>query len=105
MKNKAGNVFLLDELLAILSSRKKPLFEKFGAVDVAVFGSYAIEEQEPTSDVDIFVELKKEFKTFDNYMDLKFFLEELLNKKVDLVTKEAIRAEIQPRVFMEAVHV
>ena len=96
----------LNDMLEILSNRKKLLFDRFGITDLAVFGSYAGGKPCETSDVDIFVELKKGFKTFDNFMDLKFYLEELLeNRKVDLVTKESIREEFRPGIFEEAVHV
>ena len=94
------------DILEILSNRKVFLFDKFGVTDLAVFGSFARSRQTGTSDIDIYVELKKENKTFDNFMDLKFFLEELLgDRKIDLVTKESIRLELQPTIFEEAVHV
>ncbi len=96
----------LKDILEVLGNRKLLLFDKFGITDLAVFGSYARSQQGAASDVDIYVELKKEFKTFDNFMDLKFFLEELLDsRKVDLVTKESIRPEFRPKIFEEAVHV
>jgi len=96
----------LNDVLEILSNRKIFLFDKFGVTDLAVFGSFARKQQTENSDVDIYVELKKEFKTFDNFMDLKFFLEELLkDRKIDLVTKESIRKEFQPTIFKESVHV
>jgi predicted nucleotidyltransferase len=96
----------LKDILTSLSNRKVLLFDKFGVTDLAVFGSYARSQQTDASDVDIYVELKKEFKTFDNFMDLKFFLEDLLeSRKVDLVTKESIREEFRPKIFEEAVHV
>jgi predicted nucleotidyltransferase len=83
-----------------------PLIDRFGVIDLAVFGSYARGQQEETSDVDIFVELKKGFKTFDDFMDLRFYLEELFEgREVDLVTRESIREEFRPQVFAEAVHV
>lgn len=96
----------LKDILELLSNRKIFLFDKFGVKDLAVFGSYAKSQQTGISDIDIYVELKKEFKTFDNFMDLKFFLEELLeDRNVDLVTKESIREELKPTIFEEAVHV
>ncbi|NIM10554.1 MAG: nucleotidyltransferase [Candidatus Aminicenantes bacterium] len=96
----------LKDILATLSNRKVLLFDKFGVTELAVFGSYARSQQTDASDVDIYVELKKEFKTFDNFMDLKFFLEDLLeSRKIDLVTKESIREEFRPKIFEEAVHV
>ena len=95
----------LKDILEILSNRKIFLSDKFGVTDLAVFGSYARKQQTENSDIDIYVELKKEFKTFDNFMDLKFFLEELLKvQEVDLVIKESIRKEFQPTIFEEAIH-
>ncbi len=106
MKNKGENNYCLNDLLEILNSKKKFLLKKFGVIDLAIFGSYAKNEQSENSDIDIYVEMKKEFKTFDNFMDLKFFIEGLLpHKKVDLMIKESIRKEFKPKIFMEAVHV
>lgn len=71
----------LTEILAILRQQKHVLYTQFGVLDLAVFGSYANSQQSSMSDVDLFVDLKPEYKTFDNYMELKFFLEEQLQKK------------------------
>ena len=95
----------LDELMAVLSERKELLYRNFGVLDLAVFGSYAKNEQKASSDVDIYVQLKQESKTFDNFMELRFYLEKMLDRKVDLLTKESIREELQPKIFEEAVHV
>jgi len=92
-------------ILAILQSHKNALQEKFGVLDLAIFGSYVNQQQTPASDVDLFVDLKPEYKTFDNYMELKFFLEEQLQKKIDLSIKESIRNELQADIFNEAVYV
>jgi len=106
LNNESMKEKKLKDILDVLSKRKLLLGDRFGVTDLAVFGPYARSKQGETSDVDIFVELKKEFKTFDNFMDLKFFLEELLgNRRVDLLTKESIRKEFRPKVFEEAVHV
>ncbi|MGA8808545.1 MAG: nucleotidyltransferase domain-containing protein, partial [Thermoanaerobaculia bacterium] len=55
----------------------------------------------PQSDVDFLVELSE--KSFDRYMDLKEFLQELLGRKVDLVLKSAIKARLRERILSEAV--
>ncbi len=93
------------EVLGLLSNQKKSIYKKFGVIDMAVFGSYARNEQKKESDVDIVVKLKQEYKTFDNFIELRFFLEEILGKKVDLVTREAIREELQSKIFSEAINV
>ena len=51
------------------------------------------------------MEFEEGYKTFDNYMGLKFFLEEVLRLKVDLVLKNAVRREIKERIFSEAIYV
>ncbi len=70
----------------------------FGVKKIGLFGSFARGEQTDTSDIDILVEFYQNHKTFDNYMDLKFFLEDLLNRKVDLVIAEAIKPDLKPNI-------
>jgi len=89
----------------ILQERKNYLVEKFGVMEIAIFGSYARGEQMKDSDVDLIVDFKEGWKTFDNYMDLKFYLEELFGKKVDLVIKSAINPRIKPFIIEEAIYV
>ena len=81
----------LDEVKAILKSAEKELKEKYHVKNIAIFGSYVRGDQTPSSDIDILVEFVKGKKTFNNYINLKFFLEELLNAKVDLVVKDSIK--------------
>ncbi len=56
------------------------------------------------SDIDILVEFEKDKKTFDNYMDLKFFLEDLFKCKVDLVIAEAIKPDLKPYILGNVKH-
>jgi predicted nucleotidyltransferase len=102
-KNKKNHQ--LNELLTALNNKKELLNRSFGVTDLAVFGSFVKNKQQKDSDVDIYVNLRKQFKTFDNFMELRFFLEEMLGRKVDLVIKDSIREELKPKIFMEAVHV
>ncbi len=94
----------LTEVMAILRHHKNLLSAKFGVLNIAVFGSYARQTPKMTSDVDLLVDMKPECKTFDNYMELKFFLEEKLQKKIDLAIKESIREELKTDIFNEAVY-
>ena len=43
--------------------------------------------------------------SFDRFMDLKFYLEDLLRVRVDLVTRDAVRPEMRPQIEREAIHV
>jgi hypothetical protein len=94
-----------NELLEVLKSCREGLGERFGVTELAVFGSYAREQQKKRSDVDILVALDKAHKTFDNYMELKFYLGRIVGGKVDLVIKDSVREELKTRIFREAVHV
>jgi hypothetical protein len=62
--------------------------KKYGVKQIGLFGSFATGKNTNNSDIDILVEFKVGEKTFDNYMDLKFFLEDKLKRKVDLVIKK-----------------
>ena len=66
-----------------------------------LFRSLIRNEQGKGSDIDVLVEFKKGMKTFDNYMELKFFLEEQLGGKVDLVISDALKPQIKPYVMRE----
>ncbi len=94
----------LKDIMHILKVSKETLYEKYGVIDIAVFGSYVRNEHKGKSDIDILVELKPKFRTFDNFMDLKFHLQRLTSKKVDLVIKNSIRKELKLGIFKEAVH-
>ena len=70
---------------AIIDSREE--IKKYGVKRIGVFGSYVKSMQREGSDIDTLVEFEKDKKSFDNYMELKFFLQDLLGCKVDLVIK------------------
>ena len=76
----------------------------FGVRSLALFGSVARDEATETSDLDFLVEFEGA-ATFDRYMDLKFFLEDLFGKPVDLVTKRSLKPQIQQAVLQEAIDV
>ncbi len=76
----------------------------YGVKEMGIFGSFATSSQNPTSDVDVLVEFEREGKTFDNYMDLKLFLEQLFKRRVDLVIKDALKARIKDRVLSETAY-
>jgi len=78
------------------------LSERFTVVRIGVFGSFARGEESPESDVDIIVELGE--PTFDNYMNLKFRLEEVLQRPVDLVMADTVKPRLKPIIEQEAVY-
>jgi predicted nucleotidyltransferase len=83
-----------EKVLSLLQTNRMGI-KKFGVKRIGLFGSYARAEQGAKSDIDILVEFEKGQKKFDNYMDLKFFLEKLFNHKVDLVINESIKPSLR----------
>lgn len=100
MTNKFGQIKMLTnrKIIEILEENKY-IIKDYGVKRIGLFGSYIRNEQGPTSDVDILVEFEKGKITFDNYMDLKFFLEDLFKCKVDLVMQDAIKPDLKPYIL------
>jgi uncharacterized protein len=76
-----------------------------GVRSIGLFGSFVTGQPTPASDVDILVELDPGRRTFDGFMDLSFFLEELLGRRVELVTLESLSPHIGPHILREVEHV
>ena len=91
-------------ILGLLAERRQDIAARFGVKRVALFGSAARDELDTTSDVDVLVEFEGP-ATFAAYMDLKFYLEDLLGRPVDLVTDNALRKELRPYVEKEMIRV
>ena len=92
-----------DEVLRILAQHQQVL-KDFGIKSLAIFGSVARDEARPDSDVDILVEFDG-LVTFDRYMDVKFYLEDNLGTRVDLVSRKSLKSLIRSTVEKEAIYV
>jgi len=92
-----------ETVLEILAEHREEL-DRYGVKSIALFGSAARNEAGPTSDVDILVEFEAP-PSFDTYMDVKFYLEDLLGTSVDLVTLRGLKARVRPYVEREAIYV
>jgi predicted nucleotidyltransferase len=85
-----------------IASIREELRDRYTVTRIGVFGSFARGEQRPESDVDVIVELAQ--PTFDHYMDLKFRLEEVLQRPVDLVMMETLKPRLRPIIEQEVVY-
>lgn len=79
--------------------------ERLGVKRLGLFGSFARGDQKPNSDVDLLVEFEPEKKTFDNFTELSFLLEEALQRRVELVTLESLSPHIGPHILREVEYV
>jgi hypothetical protein len=77
----------------------KDQISQFGVKKIGLFGSNVNGTNTFDSDVDLLVEFEKGKKSFDNYMDLKFFLEHLFQRNVDLVTKNSVKKTLKSQIL------
>ena len=77
---------------------------KYGVKTIGIFGSIARNEAKESSDLDVLVEYKEGSLNLDSYMDLKYYLEELFNCPVYLVTISSIKPYLKEKVMREVVY-
>ncbi|MCC6501288.1 MAG: nucleotidyltransferase family protein [Anaerolineales bacterium] len=82
---------------------KRAAYKRYGVKSLALFGSAARNRLNKNSDVDILVQFKK--PTWANYIGLKFYLEDLLGREVDLVTPKGLRPAIRSSVERDLLNV
>jgi len=89
-----------DRVLGLIKEHQNAL-KALGVKKLGLFGSFARGEQRAESDVDFLVEFEPDKKSFDNFMQLAFLLENLLGRRVELVTPESLSPYIGPQIIKE----
>jgi predicted nucleotidyltransferase len=93
-----------DKLVALVQAHQSQI-RAFGVRRLGLFGSFARGQQNESSDIDLLVEFDPRQKTFDAFMNLSFFLEDLLQRRVELVTPESLSPYIGPHILREVEYV
>ena len=94
----------LSEIKSILAGQKQMLSEKYGVIELGVFGSYARGGQKSQSDVDIIIEFAENANvTLLDFIRIENYLSDVLGVKVDLVEKSALKPRISAHVLQEVV--
>jgi predicted nucleotidyltransferase len=101
-RKKKSRTLTCHAILEELSARKTELATLYSARKIGVFGSFARGQATALSDIDLLVELDE--PTFDNFMDLKFALEKLWGRKVDLVTLDALKPRLKSAIQNELIY-
>lgn len=89
-QNENQNPNSLEALLSILKSNKDYLYRVFSVKNIGVYGSFTQGTFNSESDVDLVIEFEKPIGL--DFIRLSDFLEELLGRKVDLLTPEGIKS-------------
>jgi predicted nucleotidyltransferase len=77
------------------------IISAFGVKSIGLFGSFVKDSASETSDVDLLVDFNPNKKSFDNFMDLAFHLEELFGRKVEIITPQSLSKHIGPHILKE----
>jgi len=93
----------LDEVISSLKELEPELTDKYKVKSLAVFGSFASNQQVENSDIDILVEFSEPVGF--EFFRLQRFIEEKLGIKVDLVTKDAIKPAIEKNILRDLARV
>ncbi len=94
----------LEEIKAIIRDHAKDLKQNYHINNIGIFGSVARGDSRKNSDVDILVELSQPVSFFD-FVDIEDYLKKILRRKVDLVTKNALKQAIKDDILAETVYV
>lgn len=91
----------------IISSIKKSKARlvSLGVKSIGLFGSFVRGQADQDSDVDILVEFDSRKRTYDNFIDTCFLLEELFSRKVELITRDSLSPYIKPYILKEVEYV
>lgn len=90
-----------EQVIERLQQARERIFA-LGARRVALFGSVVRGDAGPASDVDLLVQFDPREKTLRNFMALSYLFEEILQRRVDMVTTEALSPFIGPHILREA---
>ena len=94
-----------EEIVTYLKSNKSFLYDKFGVTRIGIFGSFVRDQQTPSSDIDIIVEIEKGRKNIHIFLRLKRFLEKELAKKVDLGFEHSLKPIVRDKIKGQIIYV
>jgi uncharacterized protein len=100
--NNSQSILDRNDIMATLQGQM--VRSRFGIKSLFLFGSVARNEATQESDLDFVVDFDGMI-TFDQYMDLKIFLEDLFGKKIDLAIKDTLKLQIRQKILEEAIDV
>jgi len=93
-----------EEIKKIIQQHKEDLKKEYGVKEIGIFGSYVKGKQKDISDLDILIELEKPIG-FVKFIRLENRISDILDIKVDLVTKKALKPYIGQQILQEVRYV
>jgi len=90
--------------IAIINKHIELLRRDYNVKNIGIFGSIVRGEERPKSDVDILVEFREPVGLF-KFIELEDYLGSIFKKKVDLVSKKALKPAIGKHILREVVYI
>ena len=94
-----------EQIKKIIEEHREELISKYKIKEIGIFGSYVRGDQDETSDVDILVDYSDDHISLFDVLETKYYFEELLGLKVDIVTREALKPIIGKHIMKEVVFI
>ncbi len=92
------------DVIRLIHEREQAI-RAFGVRRLGLFGSFQRDEARADSDVDLFVEFVPGAATFDHFMGLSFYCEDLFGRRVEIVTPNSLSHYLGPRILAELEYV
>ena len=91
------------EILSKLRELKPELYKQFAVKEIGLFGSFSDDSYTENSDIDILVELERPIGW--KFFTLEIYLEKVFERKIDLVTKNALKEQIKDHILKQVNYV
>ncbi|MDP1621137.1 MAG: nucleotidyltransferase family protein [Bacteroidales bacterium] len=91
-----------NEILSTLKTLKPVLHKDFAVKEIGLFGSFSDHTDSENSDIDILVVLEKPIGW--KFFSLELFLEKTFGRKIDLVTKNALKKQIKNEILKQVTY-
>jgi uncharacterized protein len=92
-----------EEILTKLKEIKPVLYRDFAVKEIGLFGSFSDNSNTDESDIDILVELERPIGW--KFFTLEIYLESILGRKIDIVTKNALKEQIKENILKQTKYV
>lgn len=86
-----------ERIISLLSENKETI-RSFGVLGIGLFGSYSRDEQTEESDIDLIVDFIQDQKTYRNFIQLAYYLEGILGKKTEVLTRNSLNARMKKQI-------
>lgn len=93
-----------EKIIQRIESNRSHLLS-FGVSRLGIFGSVARNESTESSDIDFIVEFEEGKKNYKNLANLYFYLTEIFQRKIDLLTEQSLKPYMRDKILKEAVYV